>query len=90
VGFQGRLRVGLELWVANKRWCHVPRKLSRILAAFSASPGNVKPWTNACELVWTRLEPSFMNAVAWMPAFCAPCRNLFSIDIVVVIGRVLQ
>lgn len=59
-----------------------PRKDARIFAAFSASPGKLNPCANDCDDDCTRLEPSFRNAVAWMPALLAPFLNLSSTDIV--------
>jgi hypothetical protein len=59
-----------------------PRKDARIFAAFSASPGKLNPCANDCDDDCTRLEPSFMNAEAWIPALTAPFLNLSSTDIV--------
>ena len=46
------------------------------MAALSASPGKLKPWTQSLDPLATFEELSFANAVAWMAAFCAPARNL--------------
>lgn len=46
------------------RCSYAPRKLSRILAAFSASPGRLKPCTKSLEPLATFVELSFTNAVA--------------------------
>lgn len=62
---------------------HIPRKLSRILAAFSASPGRLNPWTKSREPLATLVELAWTNAVACTPAFCAPLRNLSNIDMAI-------
>ena len=59
---------------------NAPRKLSKIFAAFSASPGRLKPCTNSRPSDASRFPLVCMNAVACSPAFCAPWRNLSSID----------
>ena len=46
-----------------------PRKLANIFAAFSASPGNVKPCAKLWDSVASLLEPSFRKALACMLAF---------------------
>ncbi len=63
-----------------------PRKVARIFAAFSASPGKLNPCANDCDDDCTLLEPSFKNAEAWMPALTAPFLNLSSTDIVSLSG----
>jgi hypothetical protein len=63
-------------------WGDKPRKVARIFAAFSASPGKLNPCANDCDDDCTRLDPSFMKAVAWIPALTAPFLNLSSTDIV--------
>lgn len=56
-----------------------PRKLSSILAAFSASPGSENPRIRVADSCWTRDPPSCIKAVAWSWALRAPARNLSSI-----------
>lgn len=58
-----------------------PRKVARIFAAFSASPGKLKPCANVWDDDCTLLEPSLKRAEAWMPALAAPFLNLSKMDI---------
>ena len=53
-----------------------PRKLSKIFAAFSASPGRENVWTNSRELLASLVPLLCIKAVACKPAFLAPLRNL--------------
>ena len=61
---------------------HAPKKLARILAALSASPGRLNPCAKLCDSFAILLDPSLINADACEPALDAPLRNLSSMDIV--------
>ena len=60
---------------------HKPRKVARIFAAVSASPGKLKPCANDCDDDCTRLDPSLKSTVACMPALTAPFLSLSKTDI---------
>jgi hypothetical protein len=83
-GFQDQLwgKSQCGFWTGWSGKDDEPRKVARIFAAFSASPGKLKPCAKDCDDDCTRLEPSFKNVEAWMPALTAPFLNLSSIDIV--------
>lgn len=63
----------------------IPKKLSRILAAFSASPGSEKPCIKSLDPLATLLELVCANAVACIVAFWAPLRSLSRRDMMIAV-----
>jgi hypothetical protein len=52
-----------------KHRVRIPKKLSKILAPLSASPGSEKPCINSLDPLATLLEPVCAKAAACIPAF---------------------